>query len=178
MAKASQAPLRASVKRSSIEAMRLTSRRFRPERATFAARRAGSKICSFSDKGAGSSMDARPRRAERSKLLFAALAAVAGLVAAAVILGRLAADRTGLLVLGACQINLPVYDLLAALVRGHDDRLHGAQHTLTDRRVFTIRVADGGGFHVPIVGEGQRERRFALGRLLGDRLGTALGGER
>jgi hypothetical protein len=50
MASASQAPLRASVKRSSMEAMRLTSRRLRPDNARLAARKAGSKICSFSVK--------------------------------------------------------------------------------------------------------------------------------
>src|SRR5262245_60526674 len=48
MAMASQAPARASVNLSSIDASRLTSRRFLPERARFADRSAGSKCCSMS----------------------------------------------------------------------------------------------------------------------------------
>jgi len=120
IARASQAPLRASVKRSSIEAMRLTSRRLRPESARLAARNAGSKICSFSDKG--SAVVPWPRsRVEANQLLLLALVAFA----------RFASNRTGFL--PAREVDFPVDHLFAAFVGRNDDGFHGAQHTLAQR---------------------------------------------
>src|SRR5689334_17642726 len=134
MASASHAPLRASVKRSSMEAMRLTSRRLRPESAMLAARKAGSKLCSFSGTGAGSSMAPAPRR-----LLFGLLLAV---------FRRLATHGARLPNLAALEVDLPVERLFTPLVGRHNHGLHGAQHAFADRGVFAVGIVDAHGLHV------------------------------